>query len=180
MTFNLTKKYPALLELNHLSDTDRINSLKRIFNRDIADNPEFSFRGKKIYPVKSEGMIDMEREFKHLTCKQIIEESEGKKYPKRVYDPFRSERLHWIKNHIEEKVSDSIFEIFSTIERDPKKHKDIYRTYIYNITRKYVIVLEPQLRNSQAYYLLSAYYLNETYGEKQMKQKLSNRLKVVY
>ncbi len=180
MPFNLTKKYPTLLELNHLSDFDRINSLKGIFNRDIAENSNFSFRGKKIYPIKSEGVIDMEREFKHLTCKEVVEESEGKKFPKRIYDSFRSERLHWIRTHIEEKVNDSVFEVFSTIERDQRKRKDVYRTYVYNVTRKYVVVLEPQFRGSQAYYLLSAYYLNESYGEKQMKQKLSNKLDVVY
>ena len=35
---------------------------------------------------------------------------------------------------------------------------------------KYVVVLEPQFRSGQAY------YLNESYGEKQMKRKLENKL----
>ena len=125
-------------------------------------------------------MIDMEREFKHLTCKEIIEVVEGKKYPKRIYNSFRSERLHWVRAHIEENVYDSDFNVFSTIERDQRKRKDVYRTYVYNVTRKYVVVLEPQFRSGQAYYLLSAYYLNESYGEKQMKRKLENKLDIVY
>ncbi len=78
---------------------------------------------------------------------------------------------------MEEKVNDSVFEVFSTIERDQRKRKDIYRTYIYNITRKYVIVLEPQFRSGQACYLLSAYYLNESYGEKTDKTKIKEQIR---
>ncbi len=48
---------------------------------------------------------------------------------------------------------------------------DIVRTYVYNRTRKYVIVFEPQIRtNNKAYYLLTAYYLNRTYGVKQIEK----------
>lgn len=176
MTFNLLKKYSDLLELKHLGEYDRINSLKRVFERDITNNPNFQFQNKKIYPVKADGVIDMEREFKHLTCKEIEEEIDGRKYSRRVYDSFRSERLHWIKCHIDEQVKDSQIEIFSTCERDRGKHKDVYRTYIYNVTRKYVVILEPQIRNRHSYYLLSAYYLNESYGEKQMNKKMKSKI----
>jgi hypothetical protein len=34
----------------------------------------------------------------------------------------------------------------------------------------------PQMRSGNAYYLLSAYYLNKTYGEKQLKKKYQNKL----
>ena len=51
--------------------------------------------------------------------------------------------------------------------------------YIYNIPQKYVIVLEPQVRSGNAYYLLTAYYLDEDYGEKQMKKKMKKRLQDV-
>ena len=49
------------------------------------------------------------------------------------------------------------------------------RTYVYNIPRKYVVVLEPY-RNETAYYLLTAYYLDKTYGEKQMQKRLKQKL----
>lgn len=65
-------------------------------------------------------------------------------------------------------------EIFSTEERINGKKK--YRTYIYNLTQKYVVVLEPQ-RSKTDYYLLSAYYLNKHYGEKKMKKKMKSKLK---
>ena len=51
--------------------------------------------------------------------------------------------------------------------------------YIWNKTRKYVIVLEPQMRNGEAYYLLTAYYMNKEYGEKQMKKRLAAKLDTV-
>lgn len=37
-------------------------------------------------------------------------------------------------------------------------------------------VLEPQTRNGESYYLLTAYYLNKEYGEKQMQKKLLSKL----
>ena len=46
-----------------------------------------------------------------------------------------------------------------------------------DIESKYVVVLEPQMRNNaNAYYLLTAYYLNEKYGEKQLKKKLKSKI----
>lgn len=53
---------------------------------------------------------------------------------------------------------------------------DVLRTYIYNQTQKYVIVFEPQTRNGQSYYLLTAYYLNKEFGERQLKKKMDNKL----
>jgi hypothetical protein len=46
-------------------------------------------------------------------------------------------------------------------------------------TVKYVIVFEPQTRNGNSYYLLTAYYLNKKYGEKQMKKKLAAKMDTV-
>ena len=46
----------------------------------------------------------------------------------------------------------------------------------YNKTRKYVIVIEPQIRNGEAYFQLTAYYLNKESGEKQMQKKLLSKL----
>ena len=59
MPFNKLKKYPDLLDIAFMSDRDRNNSLRGIFDRDITDNPNFIFRGKRIYPLKSDGVLDM-------------------------------------------------------------------------------------------------------------------------
>lgn len=177
MPLNKLKKYPELLVLNSLSVKARTESLKGIFERDIADNDNFAFKGKRIYPIKSDGVLDMEREFLHLTTEEIDDaDAEGNIVKRRVYDSFRSERLHWIKTHIDENVSDSDIIVFSVQERNQRKRMNIIRTYIYNKTRKYVIVFEPQTRNGKAYYLLTAYYLNKNYGEKQIKKKLKAKL----
>ena len=80
---------------------------------------------------------------------------------------------------MEETTGEADIEVFSIVERDQKNRKDIKRTYIYNKTQKYVIVLEPQLRSGNAYYLLTAYYLDEDYGEKMMKKKMKKRLQEV-
>ena len=136
--------------------------------------------GKRIYPIKSDGVLDMDMEFMHLTTEEIEEVDEkGVVVKHRVYDSFRSERLHWIKTHIDGQVKDSEIVVFSVTERNLRKRVDVVRTYIYNKTRKYVIVLEPQTRNGNSYYLLTAYYFNKQYGEKQIKKKLKARMDAV-
>jgi len=70
----------------------------------------------------------------------------------REFDSARSQRLHWIKYHVEEKKKDGML-IFSA-----SSNKGI-RTYIYDKVEKYVIVLEP-LRKRCGYYLLTAYHLD--------------------
>jgi len=175
MPTNLLKKYPELLEILHLNEYERIKSLRAIFDRDIQNNPDFKFRIKQIFPIKTDGEIDMSRQFKHLTCEEIFEEDEtGRMIPKRVFEKDRSQRLHWIKVHVNETYPPKI-EVFSIIERDEKKRKDVTRTYIYDKKEKYIIVLEP-LRECTAYFLLTAYYLNKPYAEKQMKKKLKKKL----
>lgn len=177
MPFNRLKNYPELLDLNGLDERARKASLKGIFDRDITDNDNFCFRGKRIYPIKTDGEIDMDRELFHLTTEEVEETDEqGKIYKHRIYDKWRSERLHWIRPHIEEKITDSEILVFSVSERNLRKRSNVVRTYIWNKTRKYVIVLEPQLHNGEAYYLLTAYYLNKEYGEKQMEKKFKGRL----
>ena len=81
-SLNIIKKYPELLELAYLSEREREHDLHAIFKRDIEDNCQFSFRGWRIYPIKTDGEIDMARLFKHLTCEEIMvenEERDGKK-----------------------------------------------------------------------------------------------------
>lgn len=174
--FNLLKKYPELLDLAlYPNEKQRNEVLKAIYERDIEDNPSFKFREKRIYPIKDDGAVEMARELMHLTCKEV--EEDGEKH--RVFDMNRSRRLHWIKPHMDETTGEANVEVFSVVERDQKNRKDITRTYIYNIPQKYVIVLEPQVRSGNAYYLLTAYYLDEDYGEKQMKKKMKKRLQDV-
>ena len=172
MPLNLLKKYPELLEIGHLAEADRINSLKAVFKRDIEDNPNLSFRTKVIRPIKGEEPA-MQLLFRHLTTEEIEETDEdGKTYKRRIFEIHRSQRIHWIKFHIEELLMD-IISVFSTEERI--NGKNAFRTYIYDHKQKYVIVMEPQ-RSGKDYYLLSAYYLNRDYGEKMLKKKIKNRL----
>jgi hypothetical protein len=76
--------------------------LLAIFKRDIEENVKLNFCTKIIRPIQGEepAMVIL---FKHLTIEEIqIEDENGKKYPKRVFEMSRSQRLHWIKYHLEE------------------------------------------------------------------------------
>ena len=174
MPLNLLKKYPQLLELGHMNQPQRTQSLQGIFKRDIEENPGLNFRSKTIRPIKGEepSMVIL---FRHLTTEEIEEEDEnGRKFPKRLFEIHRSQRLHWIRYHLEEKKKDNI-EIFSVEERDQKKRKDIIRTYIYDMEQKYIIVLDPQ-RTQKDYYLVTAFYIDKEYGEKKIRKLMKKRL----
>jgi hypothetical protein len=174
MPLNLLKTYPQLLELGHLNEHQRTESLQRIFTRDIEENPRLNFRTKTIRPIKGEepAMVIL---FRHLTTEEIeVEDENGKKYPKRIFEMDRSQRLHWVRYHLEEKKNENV-EVFSVEERDQKKRKDIIRTYIYDTEQKYIIVLDPQ-RTQKDYYLVTAYYLNKEYGEKKIKKLMKRSL----
>lgn len=175
MPTNLIKKYPELLEIFHLDEYSRTKSLRAVFNRDIENNPNLKFKSKQVYPIKTDGEIDMARQFKHLTCEEVEEVgADGRKFPVRVFEKDRSQRLHWVKTHIDEAIKDKI-EVFSVIERDERKRKDVTKTYIYNKKEKYILVLEP-LREINAYFLLTAYYLNKPFADKMMEKKMKKRL----
>lgn len=165
MPFNEIKKYPNLLELNYLTSSQRKESLMRIFNRDIAENINFSFRRKLIRPTKKEGESPMQTLYHHLTTRGDKDEK-GNDLRSRSFEMARSIRLHWVKVHIDESTKDNNI-VFSYEDR--VKGKDIIRTYIYNKEQKYVVILEPQ-RNETNYYLLTAYHLNEKGGEKQIEK----------
>ncbi len=178
MPTNLLKVYPDLLDILHLANHARTNSLRGVFNRDIERNVNFKFRLKQIHPILIDGEATMSTLFNHLTREEIVEtNADGTFFKKRIFEKDRSMRLHWIKYHIEETKKDNI-EIFSIIERDLKKRKDVTNTYIYDLKEEYVIVLEPQ-RSGNDYYLLSAYYLNKEYGHKTMQKKLKKKLNEV-
>ena len=103
MPTNLLKTYNQLLELNCLTEHQRILSLKGVFNRDFVNNPDFSFRKKKLNPTPAEGEDTMERFFRHLTT--VITDKATRQ---REYDPSRSVRLHWVRYHLEERKKDNM------------------------------------------------------------------------
>ena len=167
MPYNLIKVYNDLLDLESYTEHQRTESLKRIFNRDIVENHNFTFRSKKINPTPAEGEVTMERFFRHLTTKIT-----DKSIKKREFDMSRSKRLHWIKFHIEESKQDNV-KVFSVQEPEG------IRTYIYDEDELYVIVLEP-LRNKDEYYMLTAYHLEgKDMARKKMDKKYKRRISAV-
>ena len=178
MPTNLLKNYPDLLEIMHLTERERTSSLRSIFRRDVEENPGLNFRTKIIRPIKGEEPA-MDLLFKHLTTEEIQEMDEnGKEFPKRVFEKDRSQRLHWVRFHLEESKKEGV-EIFSVEERDQKKRVDIIRTYIFDVDQNYVIVLDPQ-RSLRDYYLVTAYYLNKDYGAKKIKKLLKKKLPTLH
>lgn len=175
MPLNLTIKYPRLLDVGQYNEYERKESLMRIFKRDIEENINFQFRKKAIRPTKKEGEAPMQTLYRHLTTKEDKDEK-GKKLGTRTFEMARSIRLHWIKVHVDENTKSEI-EVFSYEDRI--EGKDVIRTYIYDKTNEYVVILEPQ-RNKLDYYLLTAYYLNEPGGKKQIEKKLKRKLDEVH
>jgi len=175
MDFNLLKVYPQLLDLAYLTVYQRSLSLKGIFRRDIEENRNFNFRTKNIRPIKKEGLISMEILLHHLTTREEKNEK-GKKTGSRSFEMARSQRLHWIKFHLEEKKAENM-DVFSF--KDRVDGKSIIRTYIYDLEQEYVIILEPQ-RSGLDYYLLTAYYLNEPGGKNQIENKRKGKLLEIY
>lgn len=167
MPLNQIKKYNSLLDIAGLSIREREISLKAVFKRDVADNTSFKFRAKQIQPTPKEGQLKLDILYAHLTT--VVTD---KKTRKREYDIHRSKRLHWLKHHLEEKQKEGML-VFSA------KDKDGIRTYIYDATEYYVIVLEP-LRKVDAYYLLSAYHLRGRDKEKIAKKYKRRRLPDLY
>jgi hypothetical protein len=144
MPTNLLKIYNELLELFHTNQKDNLASLRRVFDRDIANNPNFQFRGLQIHPTTAEGEDKMDRLFRHLTT--VITDPATRK---REFESERSVRLHWIKYHVNEQKPGNII-VFSVENEN--------RSYILDKQERYVIILEP-LRNKAGFYLLTAYKL---------------------
>lgn len=179
MTFNQIKKYPELLDIMMMSEYQRKKSLRAVFDRDITFNETFTFFSKQIHPTKANGKIDLENVFNHLiTEDEEAPREDGGTYIRRVFEKDRAQRLHWIKPHVDQAIKETVH-IFSVTERDRKKRKDVIRTYIFNSDANYVVVLEPQHSNID-YYLITAYYLNQDYAPKQMKNKMKKCLPEVY
>lgn len=161
MPFNQLKKYNDLLDITGMSPHNRNTSLRGVFDRDITNNTNFKFRSKQITPTPKDGQITMDTLFAHLTKVMV-----DKKTRAREYDVHRSQRLHWVKYHIEEKKKENML-VYSVKEPDGN------RTYVYDKDEKYVIVLEP-LRNKDEYYLLSAYYVR---GKDAKRNKFEKKYK---
>ncbi|MDX2282160.1 MAG: hypothetical protein NW218_21405 [Saprospiraceae bacterium] len=176
MAMNLIKSYPELLELAHLDERDRKQSLMSVFRRDIELNENFQFRGKKIRPIKNEdGEPATQTLFHHLTtCSD--ESPEGKQTKRRLFEYDRARRLHWIRVHVEEQLEGNII-IFSYIDRIDGRDK--CRTYIYNTDHAYVIILELQ-NSGKDYYLITAYHLNQKQGRNQIENKLKKKLDYIF
>ena len=175
MDFNILKVYPQLLDLAYLTVYQRNVSLKSVFKRDIEENPTFNFRNKFIRPIKKNGQESMEILLHHLTTKEDKDEK-GKKTGSRCFEMARSQRLHWVKYHLEEMKKDNM-DVFSYKDRIDGKNR--IRTYIYDMEQEYVIILEPQ-RSGLDYYLLTAYYLNEPGGKNQIQSKQKKKLSDIY
>lgn len=179
MPFNQLKRYSDFLEITHFFPHERTISLRAIFDRDITDNTNFSYKTKIIRPIKKEGVLDMDTLFKHLTYMTVDDiDEKGKKYKSRSeFDINRSKRLHWIWYHIQEKKIENLM-VFS--HKDRKDGKWVTRTYIYDFVQEYVVILEPQ-RSGLDYYLLSAYHLtNAKGGLDQIQKKIKRKLDEVY
>ena len=161
MPLNLIKTYNDLLDFGGMNPYQRKNSLLLIFNRDFKDNTPILYNGKEIFPTPKDGENSMDRLFNHLTTTIT-----DKKTKKREYDNDRSQRLHWLKFHIDLKKPVNVL-AFSV--KEPLG----IRTYIYDIDESYVIILEP-LRKVQAYYLLTAYYLK---GKDKKRNKILKKYK---
>ena len=161
MPLNLLKKYNQLLDISAMNECQRNKSLKGVFDRDITNNPNFSFHTKQINPTPAYGQNSMDRLFTHLIT-VIIDKNTNK----REFDIARSVRLHWLKYHIDENKKTNIF-VFSVAEPNG------IRTYIYDMDEFYVIVLEP-MRKKNEYFLLTAYYLD---GKDKARDKMMKKYK---
>lgn len=168
MPLNLIKIYNDLLELISMGEHERTNSLRGIFERDFEKSSPV-FKGKAIYPTpQGNGEIPMDTLFRHLTTVMT-----DKNTRKREFEMERSQRLHWVRFHLDQKKKDNML-LFSVQEQEG------IRTYYYDKDEDYVIVLEP-LRNKQSYYLLTAYHISgKDAKRKKMDRKYKRRLPEVY
>ena len=162
--FNKLKQYNSLLELDGMGVRERRESLNGIFQRDFIDTTP-SFRAKTVRPTPKEGKEVMDVLLHHLTtCTESKDESS------REYDRDRAIRIHWVCHHIYERSADKL-DVFSVRE------KKAIRTYLWDKTERYVVILEP--KDDNTYYLITAYYLSGGNWFK-IESKSRRRLPEVY
>jgi hypothetical protein len=164
MPTNLLINYNRLLEIDHLERSSKERSLRGVFNRDFQGTINIEFYSKQVFPVPSEGGHPMEQLFWHLTTKNFDGNSS------REFDTHRAKRLHWVRHHLDLRTPRNV-EVFSVLEA-----KGV-RTYVFDKTENYIIVLEPY-RNKSSYYLLTAYPL-EGKSLYNFKNKLKRKLHII-
>lgn len=164
MPLNLAKIYNALLDILCMGEKERNTSLRLVFKRDFEDSAA-TFLGKSIHPTpREDGEIPMDTLFRHLTTEMV-----DTKTRERYFEVKRSERLHWVRYHLDEKKKDNMM-LFSVQEPEG------LRTYYYDKDEKYVVVLEPK-RDGESYYLLTAYYIRGKDAKRdKMEKKYKRRL----
>lgn len=162
MPFNLSKKYNELLDIGSYNESQRRTSLLAVFERDFVNKPLIKFLLKNILPTPINGAIEIGTLYTHLTTEMVDVITR-----KREFDHHRSIRLHWVRFHLEQQKKDDVY-IFSTRE------KEGMRTYIYDNSEKYVVVLEPR-RDGESYYLLTAYYVRGKDAERNKFMKKYKR-----
>lgn len=176
MPINAIKVYDSFLELLHLNQGQRMESLRQIFTRDISENANFQFLGKLVRPVKGiDGEYDVEATFSHCITQDDYDEK-GKKIGSRSFDYERAKRLHWIKYHFIHAQTLGL-RVFSY--EDKINGRKTIRTYLLNLEKQYVVILDP-FRKGTDYYLITAYYLNTKAGKKQMRDKFKRKLEHLY
>ena len=168
MPLNLIKIYNALLDIISMREHERINSLRRIFKRDFEESSPI-FKEKAVYPTpQNNGEIPMDTLFRHLTT--VITDKNTRT---REFEMERSQRLHWVRYHLDQKKKDNM-QLFSVQEQGG------IRTYYYDKDEDYVIVLEPR-RDGQSYYLLTAYHIGGKDAKRnKMDKKYKRRLPELY
>ncbi len=161
MPLNLLKIYNAFLELLAMNDSEKHRSLRGVFDRDFVQSSQPIFMGKPVFPTPKDGQNTVDTLFTHLTT-VIVDKSERR----REFEMKRSERLHWVRFHLDQRKQNEM-RVFSV------KEPDGVRTYIYDMTEKYVVVLEP-LKKTAGYYLLTAYYVE---GRDAQRDKFERKYK---
>jgi len=161
MPLNLLKSYNQHLDIQGLSEPQRLTSLKGVFDRDFTNKQPIFFNGRKVIPCPQDGSIEMSTLFRHLTTVKI-----DYKTNQREFEMERSKRLHWVRYHIDGKRASNM--ILFTV-----KEPEGLRTYLYDEDEKYVVVLEPRV-SSNVYFLLSAHYIQ---GKDAQRDKMRKKYK---
>jgi hypothetical protein len=161
MPLNLLKSYNDFLDLVSLNEHQRLDSLKKVFGENFVNRQPVYFNKKKVIPCPTDGVIEMDTLFRHLTT--VITDRATNK---REFEMNRSKRLHWVRYHIDCKKKDNMM-LFTV------KEPEGLRTYLYDVNEKYVIVFEPKL-DQNIYFLLTAYYLE---GKDAQRDKIAKKYK---
>lgn len=164
---NLLIKFNSLLDIVGMSQNQAEESLMRIFQRDMIDNPCPNFNNKTLIYINDNSVHSIKVAFDHL----IKNKQEGKR---NNIDNKRAARLHWIKHFLENGIKENMgFWVFS--------HKMVnsnIRTYIFHKKSQFLIILEPNEKKGE-YYLVTAHF-REGSGLTDTKSQYQSRLSEIY